>query len=127
MGKSCPLRGRSVVSKSARPQQTQRQRRATAGTNLSRTRALAADPHIFEVGRAISGATEREHRIGGRPLKYPDWCLVLFGACIRVYGSASATARAMAEPLIWSEVVATAASTCPEAVTNVPPVGPNRD
>jgi hypothetical protein len=108
--------------------QTQRRRRATAGTDLARARALAADPHVFEMAALVAEATQRDHAVGGRPLRYPDWCLVYFGACIRVFGSASATARALADPTIWSEVRSAAATVIgAEGVVNLPVVGPNRD
>ncbi len=108
--------------------QTQRRRRATAGTDLGRVRALAADPHLFEIAAHVAEGTQRDHTVGGRPLSYPDWCLVLFGACIRVYGSASATARALADTMIWSEVRSAAATVIGvEGLTNLPSVGPNRD
>src|SRR3954451_12783279 len=106
----------------------QRRRRATAGTDLARVRALAADPHVFELAALVAEGTQRDHAVGGRPLRYPDWCLVLFGACIRVFGSASATARAMADPTIWSEVRAAAATVIgAEGVATLPVVGPSRD
>jgi hypothetical protein len=108
--------------------QTQRRRRATAGTDLARVRALAADPHVFEIAALVAEGTQRDHAVGGRPRMYPDWCLVLFGACIRVFGSASATARALADPTIWSEVRSAAATVIgAEEVTALPVVGPNRD
>lgn len=107
--------------------QSQRQRRAGAGNALSRVRAIASDPHVHALGLAIAAANERDHRLGGRPRLYPDWCLVLFGACIRIFGSASATARALGEPVIWSEVLAAARPIVKDDDTPPPPVGPSRD
>ncbi len=75
--------------------QTQRRRRAIAGNALDRVRALARDPHVYELAAVVTVGNQRDHSIGGRPLQYPDWCLLLFGGCIRVFGSASAAARAL--------------------------------
>jgi len=108
--------------------QSQRRRRGSAGSALSRVRVIAADPHVYAIGTAISEANRREHRVGGRPLAYPDWCLVLFGACIRVFGSASATARALADQAVWADVCTVAQRlTGEQAMAAVPLVGPNRD
>lgn len=46
--------------------QTQRRRRATAGTDLARVRALAGDPHLFMLAARITEETQREHAVGGR-------------------------------------------------------------
>jgi hypothetical protein len=108
--------------------QSQRQRRATAGSHVARMRAIASDPHLHALAAHVSVANRRDHRVGGRPSAYPDWCLLVFGAGIRVFGSASATARALAEPAVWGEVVnAAAAVVDTQAAAELPPVGPNRD
>src|SRR4051794_16580470 len=91
-----------------RSRQTHRERQATAGTALDRIRAIAADPHIYRIGSLIEEANRPAHVRGGRPRSHPDWCLVIFGACIRALGSASATERALEDPLIWHEVLARA-------------------
>ncbi len=91
-------------------------------------RAIAADPHLYAMAAAVTDANQRDHRVGGRPLTYPDWCLVLFGASVRVFGSASATARAFADPPVWHIVTDQAARTLgADAVSGLPPRGPNRD
>ena len=108
--------------------QSQRRRRATAGTDLRRVLALAADPHLYVMAATVSAGNQRDHTMGGRPLTYPDWCLVLFGACIRIYGSASATGRALQDPYVWHEVVQAARQVFGDvASADVPNVGPNRD
>lgn len=106
--------------------QSQRQRRASAGTAIGRVRAIAADPHVHALGLAITAANERDHRLGGRPSSYPDWCLVMFGASIRIFGSASATARALGEPTLWSEAVKAAAPFL-QNQPGLPARGPSRD
>ena len=52
----------------------------------------------------VTEGNQRDYTIGGRPLHYPDWALLLFGGCIRVFGSASATGRALQEPALWDQV-----------------------
>ena len=77
---------------------------------------------------AVTDGNRRDHRIGGRPSAYPDWCLLLFGACIRIFGSASATARALADQALWADVIATAQPLLAgEARAPLPVVGPTRD
>ncbi len=127
------LHGRvaSVQADSARLavlRQSQRRRRATAGSSLLRVRALAADPHLHAMAAAVTDGNRRDHRVGGRPAAYPDWCLLLFGACIRIFGSASATARALADQALWADVIPTAQPLLAgEARAPLPVVGPNRD
>ena len=111
-----------------RVRQSTRDRQATAGTAISRVKAIANDPHVHEVALAIEMANRPTHPRGGRPRQYPDWCLVVFGACIRVYGSASATARALAEESVWGFVVAAALEVAGDnATASLPKVGPSRD
>src|SRR3954453_20560745 len=108
--------------------QAQRRRRATAGTDLARVRALAADPHVFEIAALVAEGTQRDHAVGGGPLRYPDWCMVLFGSGIRGFAAPSAPARPLADPTIWSEVRSAAATVIGgEAVASLPVVGPSRD
>ncbi len=108
--------------------QSQRRRRATAGTHLRRVLALAADPDLYVVAAAVSAGRQRDHTMGGRPLAYPDWCLVLFGACIRVFGSASATGRALQDPDVWQQIVQAARQVLGDMnVGDLAHVGPNRD
>ncbi len=108
--------------------QPQRRRRATTGTVLGRMRALAGDPHLYLLAATVTAGNQRDHTVGGRPLHYPDWCLLLFGSCIRVFGSASATARALGDPAVWPDVIEAAAGVLGrEALASVPPTGPNRD
>jgi hypothetical protein len=108
--------------------QSQRERRATAGHALARLRALAADPHLYAMGVAVTEGNARDHRIGGRPSAYPDWALVLFGAGIRVMGSASATGRALADRTVWADVTLEAERLLgADAVATLPSIGPNRD
>ncbi len=108
--------------------QTQRHRRATAGTAHGRVRALAGDPHLYELAALVTAGNQRDHSIGGRPLLYPDWCLLVFGGCIRVFGSASATARAFQDPLMWQQVRQAAATVLgDEAMAAVAATGPTRD
>ncbi len=77
---------------------------------------------------AVTEANRRDHRVGGRPLSYPDWCLVLFGASIRIFGSASATARAFADPTTWRTVLKQASRFVQaDQVNAIPARGPNRD
>jgi hypothetical protein len=77
---------------------------------------------------AVAEETRRDHRVGGRPPDYPDWCLILFGASIRIFDSASATARALADPVTWSDVAqATATLLGADAVSALPAHGPSRD
>jgi hypothetical protein len=108
--------------------QSQRRRRATAGNQVAKVRAIASDPHVHALATAVALANQRDHQIGGRPTSYPDWCMVVFGASIRVFGSASATARAFTEHSVWNDVLLAAATIVgAESVTAVPPTGPNRD
>ena len=108
--------------------QSQRRRRATAGNQVAKVRAIASDPHVHALAAAVTEANQRDYQIGGRPTSYPDWCLVVFGASIRVFGSASATARAFGEgpsgmkswpqPPPWS---------ARSRSLRFPHIGPNRD
>lgn len=108
--------------------QSHRRRSATAGTALHRVRALAGDPHLFELAAVVTAGTQRAYTVGGRPMHFADWCLLLFGSCIRVFGSASATARALQDPAVWRDVLAAAAGVLgPDAVAAVPLTGPSRD
>ncbi len=108
--------------------QTDRQRRSTAGSALARVRAIASDPHLHAAAATVTEANRRDYRIGGRPMRYPDWCLMLFGASIRIFGSASATARAFADPVVWNDAVRAAATILGQAqVADIPATGPNRD
>lgn len=111
-----------------RVRQSARQRHASAGTAIARVKAIASDPHIHELAALIETAHQSTHLKGGRPRHFPDWCLVVFGACIRIYGSASATARALGEETMWKIVIdaAAAASGTPE-IESVPEFGPSRD
>lgn len=106
--------------------QSERRKRETAGSAISRVRAIAADPHIYRIAHTVTNLNTRHQDIGGRPRAYPDWCLVLFGSCIRIFGSASATARALADPVLWAEVLRAAAHLT-DGCGPVPTVGPNRD
>ncbi len=108
--------------------QTQRHRRASAGTAFGRVRALACDPHLHELAALVTAGNQRDHSVGGRPLLYPDWALLLFGGCIRIFGSASATARALQDPAVWHQVRDAAATMLgQEALAAVPATGPSRD
>ncbi len=106
--------------------QSQRHQRASAGSASSRVRVIAADPHVHALGAVIAESNRREHSVGGRPLTYPDWCLVLFGAAIRIFGSASATASALGDPALWAEILR-AADPLIEVDASIPQCGPNRD
>jgi hypothetical protein len=76
----------------------------------------------------VTQMTRRDHQVGGRPRAYPDWCPVLFGACIRIFGSASATARALADETIWALVLTAARMQLGEAADDcVSTAGPSRD
>jgi len=88
---------------------------------------LAGDPHLYELAAVVTAGNQRDHTVGGRPLHYPDWCLLL-GGCIRVFGSASATARALRDQSAWRDVLeATADVIGREAVSGLPSIGPSRD
>ena len=114
--------------RSGRERQSLRRRQATAGTAISRVRAIASDPHIHEIAALVEEANRPVHQRGGRPRQYPAWCLVVFGACIRVYGSASATARALGEETMWGIVLDARASVGgAEASCPIPATGPTRD
>jgi len=90
--------------------------------------AIASDPHVHEIAALIEVANRPVHQRGGRPRQYPDWCLVVFGACIRVYGSASATERALREETMWVTVREAACSVLgANATQSLPMVGPTRD
>ena len=106
--------------------QTERRKRETAGSAIGRVRAIAADPHVHRVAQMVTDLNTRRHDIGGRPRAYPDWCLVLFGSCIRIFGSASATARALADQVLWAEVLRSAAHLV-DSSAPLPAFGPNRD
>lgn len=108
--------------------QSHRERHATAGSQTERVRAIAADPHIYRIAAAIEDVHRAPHVQGGRPRHFPDWCLVVFGASIRVFGSTSATARAFRDPLVWGIVRDEASEMLGvDAVAGVPRSGPNRD
>jgi len=108
--------------------QSQRRRREAAGSQIARLRAIAADPHVHALAAAVSEANTRDHQVGGRPADYPDWCLLVFGASVRVFGSASATARAFAERSVWGEVIAAAATVIgKDAAEMIAVAGPSRD
>lgn len=111
-----------------RLRQTQRERAATTGTALARVRAIAADPHIYQLASAIEDANQFSSAHGGRPRHYPDWALVIYGACIRIFGSASATGRILQDPYVWN-VMRTEASRVlgRDATADLPAVGPSRD
>jgi hypothetical protein len=116
------------ASSTPRPRQSTRRRQATAGTATSRVKAIASDPHVHEIAALIEEANRPAHQRGGRPRQYPDWCLVVFGACIRVYGSASATERALREETMWATVVQAASEVLAgDAVESLPVIGPTRD
>ena len=117
-----------ALERAPRIRQSTRHRQSTAGTAISRVRAIAADPHIHAVAALVEEMNRPAHQSGGRPRHYPDWCLITFGACIRIYGSASATARALGEETLWSRVLDSArASTGPKELATLPKVGPTRD
>ena len=108
--------------------QSHRRRSATTGTALHRIRALAGDPHLFELAAVVTADNQRDHTLGGRPLHYADWCLLLFGSCIRIFGSAAATARALQDPAVWRDVLTAAGEVLgPAAVADTPQTGPSRD
>ena len=115
-----------MTATSRRPRQTLRERQDTAGTALARVRALARDPHLYRVAELITESNKPPHERGGRPRRHPDWCLVIFGACIRIFGSASATARALKETLMW-EVVLHGAREVNETAGEMPSTPPTRD
>lgn len=118
----------AVDERRTRIRQSTRERQATAGSAVSRVKAIASDPHLYELAGVVDQANRPAHQRGGRPRQYPDWCLLLFGACIRVFGSASATARALAEDTMWDLVVAEArAAIGHDTVGVVPAIGPTRD
>jgi len=52
--------------------QSQRRRRAAAGSALGRVRALAGDPHLYELATVVTAGNQRDHAVGGRPRHYPD-------------------------------------------------------
>lgn len=111
-----------------RLRQTQRERAATAGSALARVRAVAADPQVYQQADVIEHANTVPREHGGRPRHYPDWCLVIFGACIRIFGSASATARALQDTYMWHMIITEATSILgPDATENLPSTGPCRD
>lgn len=117
-----------TLERPPRIRQSTRARQSTAGTAISRVRAIAADPHVHAVAALIEQANAPAHQCGGRPRNYPDWCLVVFGTCIRIYGSASATARALGEETLWHIVLdAAGAVASSEELAAVPKVGPTRD
>jgi hypothetical protein len=118
----------TALERAPRIRQSVRRRQSTAGTAISRVRAIASDPHIHDIAGLIEEANRPAHQMGGRPRHYPDWCMVAFGACIRIYGSASATARAMGEEMLWRIVLDSARAVVgDEALLAIPVVGPTRD
>jgi len=83
---------------------------------------------VYAVAALVEERNRPVHEGGGRPRHYPDWCLVVFGACIRVFGSASATARALGEETMWTVVLDGARKVLPDtAMAGVPEFGPTRD
>ena len=88
--------------------------------------ALAADPDLHTLASWIDAQSDRDGSRGGRPRQHPDWCLLLFGACIGVFGSASSTARHLADPLLWRAVIA-AAEPYRSPAEVAPALGPTRD
>lgn len=108
--------------------QSQRQRAATAGAILDRVRAIAGDPHMYRVADLVTEANDAGEEPVGRPRQFPDWCLIVFGACIRVFGSASSTERNLADPLVWGLVLDGARSALDPAVAEqLPASAPSRD
>ncbi len=106
--------------------ETQRERNKRAQTQMSMLLAFAADPDLHVVASRVNAQSERDCSRGRRPRQHPDWCLLLFGACIRAFGSASVTARHLADPLLWQAVIDAAASHQSSAEV-VPVIGPTRD
>lgn len=105
---------------------TQRERAADARALISRLRAIASDPHLVALADHIDRATERDHAVGGRPRNHPTWALVLFGSCVPVFGSASATARNLADGELWAILVDCVRPHLPSE-SSIPPRGPSRD
>ena len=124
------LRGsdsRSGVDRNIRLiRETQRERNKRAQTQISMLLALAADPDLHALASWLNAQSERDWSRGGRPRQHPDWCLLLFGACIGVFGSASSTARHLADPLLWRAVIDAAEPHRP-ADEAAPAFGPTRD
>lgn len=114
--------------KRKRLRQSQRERAATTGTVLARVRAIAADPHVYQLATAVEEANSFPKSHGGRPRHYPDWCLVIYGACIRIFGSASATGRVLQDPYVWNMIRGEARNVLePKSVAGLPATGPTRD
>lgn len=108
--------------------QSHRERHATARGHVAHLRAIAADPHVYWLAAEVTRLNTRDHRIGGRPALFPDWALVVFGVAVRVFGSASAVERALADPLTWQAVLAEARQVLGRAaVSGLPARGPTRD
>jgi hypothetical protein len=92
---------------------------------LARLRALAADPHLYAMGVAVTEGNARDHRIGGRPSAYPDWALVLFGAAIRVFGVGFGHRARAGRPDRLGDVTLEAERLLgADAVATLPAVGP---
>ena len=78
-------------------QKTKREKDAAYSTVIARLRALAADPQLHAWATRIDAATDTNAGAGGRPRVNPTWALVLFGASISVFKSASAVARMLGD------------------------------
>jgi hypothetical protein len=76
-------------------------------TASAQVQVSVGDPHVHAVAQQLGADRDRvrEPHVGGRPPAYPDWALVIFGAAIRVFGSASAVGRELADPQVWQLVL----------------------
>ena len=118
--------GSSVSVALARESQRDRNRRAQ--TALPMLLAVAADPDLHRLATWIDERSSRDLSVGGRPRSHPSWCLLVFGAAISVFGSASATARHLHDSVVWQAVLASAARAVgPGELDRVPDHGPSRD
>jgi hypothetical protein len=123
--RSARTSSRSVTSLQPR-RLTHREKNLGAQTLVSHLRAIASYPHIHDVAERIDYWTAHPSGLGGRPRKHPTWALVLFGASISVFGSASEAARNLADPGLWSMVLDGARPHLrPDDI--VPSSGPSRD
>jgi hypothetical protein len=107
-------------------QKTHREKSADAQGTVPHLLALAADPLLQVMGDRIDTWTDPEQSRGGRPRKHPTWVMVLFGACISIFGSASATSRNLADPAVWNLVCERARPNLPDGAA-LPARGPTRD